>query len=129
MRGCANSVNAGGAALVRLGGTASTVDDTLQLSVSFMPPGTICMLFQGTVQDAGMSFSDGLLCATGTITRLEITAAPIGGATFGPGLSLTGGVPINGGLRTYQVWYRDAAVYCTSATNNLSNGFFVNWAR
>jgi hypothetical protein len=40
-----------------------------------------------------------------------------------------GGVPINGGLRTYQVWYRNAANFCTSSTFNLTNGVAIQWAR
>jgi hypothetical protein len=31
------------------------------------------------------------------------------------------------GNRTYQVWYRNAAAFCTSATFNLTNGLAVNW--
>ena len=31
------------------------------------------------------------------------------------------------GLRTYQGWYRDAAPYCTAATNNLTQGMSTNW--
>jgi hypothetical protein len=40
-----------------------------------------------------------------------------------------GGVPLNGGRRAYQVWYRNSASFCTSAAFNISNGVIVNWAR
>jgi hypothetical protein len=42
--------------------------------------------------------------------------------------SLRGGVPAGGGSRGYQVWYRNAASYCTAATFNLTNGVFVTFA-
>jgi hypothetical protein len=31
------------------------------------------------------------------------------------------------GLRTYQLWYRNAAVFCTTSTFNLTNGIEVSW--
>ena len=44
-------------------------------------------------------------------------------------VSVRGMVPIDGGRRAYQVWYRNAAAFCTSATFNLSNGVIIDWAR
>jgi hypothetical protein len=44
-------------------------------------------------------------------------------------LSVSGGVPFEGGMRTYQAWYRNAAAFCTSSTFNLSNGLLIDWAR
>jgi len=32
------------------------------------------------------------------------------------------------GTRTYQVWYRNAAAFCTPSTFNLSNGWELIWA-
>jgi hypothetical protein len=31
------------------------------------------------------------------------------------------------GVRTYQVWYRNAASFCTSSTFNLTNGLSIQW--
>jgi hypothetical protein len=31
-------------------------------------------------------------------------------------------------VRMYQVWYRNAAAFCTSSTFNLSNGYRVVWS-
>jgi len=31
------------------------------------------------------------------------------------------------GLRTYQVWYRNAAAFCSASTFNLTNGLSVSW--
>jgi len=103
------------------------------LGASSMPVGTACLFFQGTTLGAGTAFGDGLLCATGTITRLGVKFAPAGSVTFpaagDPTLSVAGGVTLNGGTRSYQVWYRDAAVFCTGDTYNLTNGYAINWAR
>jgi hypothetical protein len=30
-------------------------------------------------------------------------------------------------VRRYQVWYRNAAAFCTPDTYNLTNGFEVTW--
>jgi hypothetical protein len=32
------------------------------------------------------------------------------------------------GTREYQVWYRNAASFCTASTFNLTNGLQLNWA-
>jgi hypothetical protein len=132
-RGCASSSNILGARLTMISGTPSTINDTAVIGASSMPVGTACLFFQGTTLDAGTPFGDGLMCATGTITRLGVKFAPAGSASFpaagDPSLSVAGGVPQSGGQRSYQVWYRDSAVFCTSATNNLTNGCYINWAR
>jgi hypothetical protein len=31
------------------------------------------------------------------------------------------------GTRYYQTWYRNAAVFCTVSTFNLTNGFQISW--
>jgi len=43
-----------------------------------------------------------------------------------PSVSVRGqiGTP---GTRTYQVWYRNAAGFCTNETFNLTNGVLVTW--
>jgi hypothetical protein len=132
-RGCASSGNILGARLTLLSGTVSTLNDTAVLGASSMPVGTACLFFQGTTLDAGTPFGDGLLCATGAITRLAVKFAPSGSATYpaagDPSLTTAGAIPTSGGSRSYQVWYRDAAAFCTSATYNLTNGSFINWAR
>jgi hypothetical protein len=32
------------------------------------------------------------------------------------------------GTFSYQIWYRNAAAFCTASTFNLSNGTQVTWA-
>lgn len=133
-RGCGNSVILNGALLTATG-TASTVNDTLLLQASDMPLSSTCLFFQGSAQHAASAFGDGLLCIGGTNIRLGTKSVPVGSAQFpapgsgDPSVSVRGGVPIDGGVRYYQVWYRNAAVFCTSATFNLTSGVSVNWAR
>jgi hypothetical protein len=42
-------------------------------------------------------------------------------------LSVRGAIPPAGGNRSYQVWYRNAASFCTSATFNVTNGLMMTW--
>jgi len=128
--GCANST--GNGALLELTGVPSTLDDSAVLQVSGVPNGKVCLFFQGTVDDPPTPVGDGLLCTKGTITRLIVRSAAGGTVRFpssgDPALSSAGMVPLGGGLRTYQVWYRDSASTCTGAGSNLSNGVVVDWA-
>jgi len=129
--GCASSVNANGANLASLG-TPSISADTFVLA-GFGMPNSSALYFQGTTQangGLGTVFGDGLRCAAGSIIRLG-TKNNAGGASQYP----TGGdqsVSVRGAnaagtVRTYQVWYRNAAAYCTSDTFNLSNGLQATW--
>jgi len=130
--GCANSANSSGA-LLSLTGTTSTVADTVVLQVSGVPHSAVCTFLQATAGNYGIVFGDGLRCMSGTITRLKSVAASNGVASFpgsgDPALSVKGLVPIDGGLRVYQVSYRDPAAFCTSATFNISSAVVINWAR
>jgi hypothetical protein len=131
--GCASSIFAAGAQLV-LSGSPSTENDTAQLQITNVPPGVSLTIFQGTTADAGTVFGDGLRCATGTVIRIASRfSTPAGTLNYpqavDPMLSVSGGIPLDGGQRTYQGWYRNAANFCTSSTFNLTNGLLVNWAR
>lgn len=133
-QGCGNSVFSAGASLGLLAGGASTLADTAVLQVAGVPPGVSCLYFQGTTASVGAVFGDGLRCATGAVIRLATNTADAAGigrcpAAGDPPISVEGGVPTSGGLRTYQVWYRNAASFCTSSTFNLSNGLAIQWAR
>ena len=129
--GCANSLFAAGANLTA-SGTASISADTLVLSGSNMPNSS-ALYFQGTTQAGaglGTVFGDGLRCAGGSVIRLgtknnaaNASSYPQGGD---PSVSVRGAVAAPG-TRTYQIWYRNAAAFCTADTFNLSNGIQVNW--
>jgi hypothetical protein len=132
-QGCPNSVNALGASLSVTSGTASLSNDTLVLTGSGMPNGA-GLYFQGTTRvnsGNGNVFGDGLRCAGGTTVRLKPVTAVAGTSMYPgagePSISAKGMVAAPG-VRTYQLWYRNAAVFCTSSTFNLTNGIEVSWA-
>ena len=69
-------------------------------------------------------------CAGGTTIRLK-TALNVGGSSQypqpgDPPVSVQGQITVPG-VRTYQVWFRNAAAFCTSATFNLTNGQEIAW--
>ncbi len=126
-RGCANSVNSAGA-LVEGTGSASLSHDTVVLGGSGMPNSS-ALYFQGTTQSFSL-FGDGFRCAGGTIVRLGTKTNASGASQYpaasDPSISVRGQVAAPG-TRAYQVWYRNAATYCTTSTFNLSNGVAVTW--
>ncbi len=132
-QGCASSVSTSGARL-SASGIASIANDTLVLHGDSMP-NAAALFFQGTARTnggLGVVFGDGLRCAGGTITRLATKLNVAGTSSYGGpvgdlAVSVRGMVPAGGGLRVYQVWYRNAAAFCTSATFNLTNGLEVPW--
>ncbi len=126
--GCANSVNANGANLTATG-TASLASDTLVLLGNGMPNSS-CLYFQGE-SPISVAFGDGLRCVANSITRLG-TKANVEGRSQYPAvsdaaISARGNVTAPG-TRTYQIWYRNAAAFCTAATFNLTNGTAIAWA-
>jgi hypothetical protein len=129
--GCRNSLGRG--ALVALAGTPSVSNDTSTLEGEKMPNAP-ALYFQGTTRingGAGSVFGDGLRCAGGTVIRLATKTNVLGHSQFPEGndlpLSVAGAVT-PGALRTYQIWYRNAADFCTADTFNLSNGLELVWA-
>jgi hypothetical protein len=129
--GCASSVNANGANITT-SGTPSLAADTLTLLGSGMPNAS-ALYFQGTLQQGGglgVPFGDGLRCVGGSIVRLK-TVTNVAGSSQYPevgdaSVSVRGNIAAPG-VRNYQVWYRNAASFCTAATFNLTNGVSVSW--
>lgn len=132
--GCRNSASNWGAKLVATGNPgASAATDTMSLyTVNITGPG---LFIQGTdmfAAGAGVPFGDGLLCCSGALTRLGVRFPDLGSATYPGSLTPTpihvAGGPIQAGdVRIYQVWYRDAAAYCTEATFNLTQAISTVW--
>jgi hypothetical protein len=128
--GCLTSFGLGGK--LRGAGSASLTGDTLVLSGSQMPNAP-ALYFQGTAQvsaGAGTVFGDGKRCAGGTVVRLK-QITNVGGASQypeagDPPVSVRGLVTAPG-IRTYQIWFRNNAAFCTPDGWNLSNGIEVNW--
>ncbi len=129
--GCLNSLGTGGR--LRVTGVPRVSFDNLTLLGTQMPNSS-ALYFQGTGQQGGGNgsvFGDGLRCASGSVTRLG-TKVNAGGASQYPvagdlSISVRGLLPAAGGTRTYQVWYRNAAAFCTVSTFNLTNGISVQW--
>lgn len=136
-RGCASSAVASGALLTASGVASATLaNDTFRLSAAFVPNGP-GLYFQGTTPFAGglgLAFGDGILCAGASIVRLGVVMATDNSSTFPSGstppnntrISLAGTIAA-GDARLYQLWYRDAFSFCTSATFNLTNAVGVTW--
>ncbi|MBL8860462.1 MAG: choice-of-anchor L domain-containing protein [Planctomycetes bacterium] len=130
-QGCLNSTGKGG--LLKLAGTPSVGNDTATLEGEKMPNSS-ALYFQGTARvngGAGAVFGDGLQCAGGAVIRLATKTNVAGKSQFpsngDPLLSVRGAVT-SGATRMYQVWYRNAADYCTASTFNLTNALEVTWA-
>ncbi len=130
--GCPSSISPAGASLVGAGSMQVT-SDSFQLSASSVS-NSIVTFFQGTdAQNLGQGtpFGDGLRCVGGSVVRLASVQALGGVAQYpqpgDPSISVRGAVPATGGFRAYQVWYRNAADYCTPSTFNLTNGVAVQW--
>jgi hypothetical protein len=129
--GCLHSLGTGG--LLAATGTASVSTDTVVLQGSGMPNAS-ALYFQGTTQlslGQGTAFGDGLRCVGGTIVRLGTKTNAAGASQYpaagDPSVSVKGGVAA-GDVRHYQVWYRNAATFCTTSTFNLTNGFSITWS-
>ncbi len=128
--GCLNSFAMGGKLLVS--GNASIANDSLVLQGSQMPNSS-ALYFQGTaplIGGAGTVFGDGLRCAGGTVIRLGTKANSVGASQYPVGADQS--VSVRGlctpaAMRVYQVWYRNAAVFCSPSTFNLTNGVSVTW--
>ncbi len=129
--GCANSVVSAGAN-IGTSGTALLSADTLTLLGTNMPNSS-ALYFQGTAQQSGglgVAFGDGLRCAGGSVIRLGTKFNSAGASQYPDAGDLS--VSVRGlvtapGSRAYQVWYRNAAAFCTTSTFNLSNGVSVTW--
>lgn len=129
--GCTSSLAVGG----KLGamGVTSVSNDTFVLRASQMPNSS-ALYFQGTasmLNGAGVTFGDGLRCVGGSIIRLGVHQNA-NGASQHPSagdalISVRGLVPLAGGTRFYQCWYRNSATFCTASTFNLTNGWEATW--
>jgi hypothetical protein len=124
--GCLSSLGVGGKLVGA--GNASIASDTVVLTGTQMPNSS-ALYFQGTTQTS-TPFGDGLRCAGGSVIRLA-TKANVGGASQypdvgDPSISVRGLIAAPG-VREYQIWYRNAAAFCTPSTFNLSNGLEIIW--
>jgi hypothetical protein len=128
--GCSSSLGFGG--LLGTSGTPSVSADTLALQGSSMPSSS-ALYFQGSQavnSSQGVVFGDGLRCAGGVVKRLGTKTNTAGGSLYPSGVDTpvsVRGVCAAGDVRYYQVWYRNAAMFCSVDTFNLTNGIQVTW--
>jgi hypothetical protein len=127
--GCANSLFAGGA---RLSATGSPNPDTITLTATDVPNALAIFLKGNGNIAAGTVFGDGVRCAGGALIRFG-QQMPVGNTAVFPGsfpdtVSNVGGTPPGSGLvGYYQVFYRNAAAFCTPATFNVTSGVRIAW--
>lgn len=127
--GCASSTVAEGS-LLFASGSASAGQDDLVLRARDSQPSKPGVFFQGSsVEGGGLGnpFGDGLLCAGGTIVRLEtVFASAQGAADSSVSLVAQGGV-LPGQTLFYQWWYRDPVGSPCAGGFNTSNGVEITW--
>jgi hypothetical protein len=121
----------GGGMLGSFGATSLSHDQFVLVGGGM--PNAPALYFQGTgviFGGAGGVFGDGLRCVAGIVIRLGIKHN-VGNQshypeTGDPAVHVRGLIAVPG-LRHYQVWYRNAASFCTASTFNLTNGLSVTW--
>lgn len=125
LQGCLNSTGVGADA--QLNGTARISGPACRALGAGMPPNASALLFQGTTAvnlGEGTPFGDGLRCVGGSVLRIDTVAA--NGAGQINIVLPTAGLAA-GDRRAYQIWYRNAASFCTASTFNLSSAFWTAW--
>jgi hypothetical protein len=125
--GCLNSFGVAGE--LEATGFPSLSSDSVHLHATSLP-NSPALFFQGTHNVAGVLAGDGVRCVTGSLIRLGQASAvnnevrfPFAGQTS---LSAQGAITTPG-VRYYQVWYRNAASFCTPSTFNWTNALALNW--
>ncbi len=137
--GCDNSSATGGAQLAATGSVRIT-DDTLVLSSSGAVASTLSVVLQSDSSNpAGMTFGQGVRCASGALQRMYVKTA-IGGSIVAPAAgdpsvssrSATLGAPISQGThRYYGVYYRDPVILggCPAFSGfNITQQLDILWA-
>jgi hypothetical protein len=123
--GCSNSTLKG-AILEPTGSGIASANDTVLLGTQ-LPPNVPALFFSGVnVITPPVFFGDGLRCAGGQITRIEVVIADANGdVATSVGVASTLGAS-TGTQSVLQIWYRDPASLC--GTNfNTSNAIDLTW--
>ncbi|MFN0243367.1 MAG: TolB family protein [Planctomycetota bacterium] len=128
--GCATSIYPRGGYLGGYG-TPSVAADTFLLQAQEVS-GLTTLFYQGDAQMSPAVLDDGLACVSGSLVRLGVRSN-VGAVSSYPqagdlSVSVRGLLPLVGGTRYYQAWYRNALPFCTPATTNRTNGLVVVWA-
>jgi hypothetical protein len=126
-QGCLNSTGQGGKLLGS--GITKVSADGFSLHASNMIQG-VCVFLQGdSITQA--PFGDGLRCASGQLIRLATKSVVAGGSSYpqtgDPTISVKGLVPPGGGVRYYQVFYRNPNGSPCGTFFNITSGVNVIW--
>ena len=127
-QGCANSMTTGANMIAT--GFASVGNDSLQLYVSNCIPNTSGVFFSGPIAlggGTGALFGDGLRCAGGPLTRLEVRATSGTGDVSSTLLIHNRDGSNPGDTRYYQYWYQDAGGIPCGTGFNTSAAVKINW--
>jgi hypothetical protein len=126
-QGCLNSTGQGGT-LVGSGVTKVSAD-SLVLHAGNMIQG-VCVFLQGNAVTQA-AFGDGLRCASGQLIRLATKSVAAGSSSYpqagDPTISVKGLVPAAGGVRYYQVFYRNPNGSPCGTFFNITSGVNVVW--
>ena len=126
--GCQNSTGQGGKLVGS--GLSSVSSDTLVLSSSQMSGG-FCVFLQANTLPVASFYGDGTRCIGGSMRRLAQKAVIGGTASFpNPGdsrISQVGAIPALGGVKAYQVAYRDASGTLCGSGYHITNAVSVIW--
>ena len=125
--GCGIPQNAAGANLVGFGSpSVSSQDVSFEVTgLNAMGAPAIVMIRSTSLNPAGATFGDGLLCTAGSVVRF--------GATFGQNgtacIPYSHGAMAGAGTFYYQGWFRSTPIsFCdTNAAFNLTNAYEVVW--
>lgn len=125
--GCVNSAGSSGV-LTSTGSPSITGGGGFVLTAGGVVPSTPGLFFEGlTSLGNGQLFGDGLRCAGGQITRLQVAVASAAGSSASSvDIPAASGVA-SGETRYYQLWYRDTAPGPCGQGFNLTNGLAVTW--
>lgn len=123
--GCANSTGVG--AILYTTGTALVVNDDLRFHVAQARPSQPALLVQGA-SFVTTPFKDGVFCTGNPTQRVEVIFLDGFGNGSTTGSIVTNGViPAGGGIRRYQMWYRDPGGSPCGTGSNFSQGIAISW--
>ena len=131
--GCDNSSATGGA---RAFASGSLSPDQLVITSSGERPTAFSLFLQSSSFAVAVPYGDGLRCLTGTLKRIAAKNAVGGTVSYPEGAELgirarsaaLGDTIPPGGVRYYQVVYRDAiSTFCPPNTFNASNALAIVW--
>jgi len=123
--GCQNSTGVG--AILYTTGTSVVALDDLVFHVAQGRPGMPALLVQGASL-ISIPFKDGVFCTGGPTRRLEVLFLDAVGSGSTVGSIVTNGnIPVAGGVRYYQMWYRDPVISPCGTGSNFSQGQMISW--